>query len=121
MAHKTARERAEKAESQVSMTKLDLKTTREEASRLQQEVSGLQQKVGRGGEEGGREGGREGSRPVCSLLLCVLQLQTLQTESRRRLQSEADGKRDQEKKVEELQVPLHHLLLYIDTSHVIIT
>lgn len=57
VAHKTARERAEKAESQVSMTKLDLKTTREEASRLQQEVSGLQQKVGRGAE-GGRQGGR---------------------------------------------------------------
>ena len=51
-AHKTARERAEKAESQVSMATLDLKTTREEAKQLQQEVASLQNKVGR---EEGRE------------------------------------------------------------------
>lgn len=55
-AHKTARERAEKAETQVSMTKLDLKTSKEEASRLQQEAAGLQQKV-REGREGKRGSG----------------------------------------------------------------
>lgn len=42
-------------------------------------------------------------------MLCVLQLQTHQTESNCRLQSEMDGKKKLEKKVEELQVhvPLH--------------
>ena len=46
-AHKAARERAEKAESQVSMATLDLKTTREEARQKQQEVTSLQTKVHR--------------------------------------------------------------------------
>ena len=49
-AHKSARERAERAESQVSMTTLDLKSTREEAKQLQQEVGSLQSKVCEGGE-----------------------------------------------------------------------
>ena len=44
-AHKAARERADKAETQVSMATLDLKTTREEASQLQQEITSLQNKV----------------------------------------------------------------------------
>ena len=48
-AHKAVRERAERAESQVSMTKLDLKTTREEVSQLQKEVTSLRTKVREGG------------------------------------------------------------------------
>lgn len=44
-AHEAARERAERAETQVSMTKLDLKSSRDEVARLQYEVAGLQQKV----------------------------------------------------------------------------
>ena len=44
-AHKAARERAEKAESQVSMATLDLKATREEAKQKQNELSSLQTKV----------------------------------------------------------------------------
>jgi serine/threonine protein kinase len=81
-AHKAARERAEKAESQVSMATLDLKTTREEARQKQQEVTSLQTK-----------------------------LQALQVETKRRLQSVADSKRDTEKRVEELQV-LNHCLTF---------
>lgn len=117
-AHKTARERAEQAETQVSMATLDLKTTREEAARLQQEVTGLQQKV--------RGRGDVILRNHCVMIFKVLvvmnitltslplpQLQALQTESRRRLRSETDSRREQEKRMEELQVTLHHLLLNI--------
>lgn len=44
-----------------------------------------------------------------NLRLCVMQLKTLQTESNCSLQSEIDGKKNMEKKVEKLQVhvPLH--------------
>ena len=45
-AHKTAVERAEEAETQVSMTMLDLKNTQTEARELQGKVDSLQQKVG---------------------------------------------------------------------------
>ena len=62
MAHKAARERAEKAESQVSMATLDLKTTQEEARQKQQEVTSLQTKVHRN-----RGGGGSGWFTVCNV------------------------------------------------------
>ncbi|CAI8056927.1 Rho-associated protein kinase 2, partial [Geodia barretti] len=86
-AHKAARERAEKAESQVSMATLDLKTTQEEARQKQQEVTSLQTK-----------------------------LQALQVETRRRLQSVSDSKRDTEKRVEELQVRERELMEQVSST-----
>ena len=46
MALKAARGRAEKAEAHVSMTMLDLKSSREEVAHLQSEMATLKQKVG---------------------------------------------------------------------------
>jgi chromosome segregation ATPase len=86
-AHKEARERAERAESQVSMATLDLKTTREEVAHLQKEMTSLQTK-----------------------------LQALQSESRRRLQSETDSKRDTEKRLEELQTRERGLLAQVSET-----
>lgn len=45
------------------------------------------------------------------MMLCDLQLKTLQTENYRRLQSENDGKKKQEKRVEELEVMYHCMII----------
>ena len=51
------------------------------------------------------------SSRLCVCVCVCLQLQALQVETKRRLQSVADSKRDTEKRVEELQV-LNHCLTF---------